>query len=141
VLLILGSRLSLRQVSYNWKSFARFAHKIQVDVDALEFNKPTSQPEMAVHSDVKPFLAELLHQITESDYRAEKHAHWLGWCRERVQRYPVVLSHRGEAVNERINPYYFIERLFAQLEPDDVVVCGDGTANVVTFQAARLQKG
>jgi len=33
VLLVLGSRLNIRQVSYNWSSFARHAFKIQVDVD------------------------------------------------------------------------------------------------------------
>ncbi len=40
VVLVLGSRLNVRQVSYNWKSFARNAFKIQVDVDAAELNKP-----------------------------------------------------------------------------------------------------
>jgi len=40
VLLILGSRLNIRQVSYNWKSFARKAYKIWVDVDELEMHKP-----------------------------------------------------------------------------------------------------
>jgi acetolactate synthase-1/2/3 large subunit len=43
-------------------------------------------------------------------------------------------------VNGRINPYFFIERLFAYLQEDDVVVCGDGTANVVTFQAANIKR-
>jgi len=33
VLLVIGSRLNIRQVSYNWESFARNAFKIQVDVD------------------------------------------------------------------------------------------------------------
>src|ERR1019366_4309611 len=36
LLVILGSRLPIRQVSYNWQSFARHAFKIQVDIDAAE---------------------------------------------------------------------------------------------------------
>jgi thiamine pyrophosphate-dependent acetolactate synthase large subunit-like protein len=44
VLLVLGSRLNIRQTSYNWASFARFATKIQVDVDAAELRKPLHQP-------------------------------------------------------------------------------------------------
>jgi len=141
VLLILGTRLSLRQVSYNWKSFARFSYKIQVDIDPMELKKPTVQIEMPVGCDVKLFLKELARQIRSSDFNSQRHEKWLGWCRERVSRYPSVLPRHREEVNERINPYHFIERLFSYLQSDDVVVCGDGTANVVTFQAADIKKG
>ena len=47
VLLVLGSRLNIRQVSYNWNSFARNAVRIQVDVDAAELRKPLLQPEVS----------------------------------------------------------------------------------------------
>ena len=44
LVLVLGSRLNIRQVSYNWQSFAPRAFKIQVDIDAAELHKPTSSP-------------------------------------------------------------------------------------------------
>ena len=141
VLLILGSRLGLRQVSYNWKSFARNAYKIWVDIDSSEFNKPINHSDITIHSDVKLFLTELMKQIKNKKYKVGKHNEWLGWCREKIQKYPIVLSRHRESVDGRINPYFFIERLFSYLEPDDVIVCGDGTANVVTFQAAKISKG
>lgn len=81
VLLVLGNRLGLRQVSYNWNSFARYAYKIQVDVDPTEFNKPTVKPDWGIHSNVKPFLAELLNQIHISGFNTETHNSWLKWCR------------------------------------------------------------
>src|SRR3954453_14100742 len=40
-LLILGSRLNIRQVNYNWTSFARVAFKSWVDIDPIELKKPT----------------------------------------------------------------------------------------------------
>ncbi len=141
VLLILGNRLGLRQVSYNWKSFARFAYKIQVDIDPVEFQKSTVKPDQAIHTDVKLFLKELLSQIKEVGFDPKVHKDWLSWCRARLERYPAVLPHHLESSGDRINPYYFIDRLFAGLNNHDVIVCGNGTANVVTFQAARLQKG
>lgn len=140
-LLVLGNRLGLRQVSYNWNSFARFAYKIQVDADPAEFNKPTVKPDLAIHSDVKPFLAELLNQIRTSGFDADKHLGWLKWCKERVARYPSVMPHQRGPKDGRVNPYHFIDRLFFHLTPDDMVICGDGTANVVTFQAAQNKKG
>src|SRR5258708_24085142 len=45
-LLVLGCRLHIRQVSYNWEWFAREAYKIQVDVDEAELSKPTVRPDL-----------------------------------------------------------------------------------------------
>jgi acetolactate synthase-1/2/3 large subunit len=139
VLLILGSRLSIRQTSYNWQSFAPRAFKIQVDIDDAEFHKPTIQPDMAIHCDLKRFLRELLRQVDATNYRSGVHAPWLAWCRERVQRYPVVQDHQRQP-GPPLNPYYFIEQLSARLADDDVMICGNATSCIVPFQTMRLRK-
>jgi acetolactate synthase I/II/III large subunit len=139
VLLILGSRLSIRQTSYNWQSFAPRAFKIQVDIDAAEFHKPTVQPDMAIHCDLKQFIQELLHQCDADNYRPATHASWLAWCRKRVQRYPVVQDHQRQP-GPPLNPYYFVEQLSAKLADDDVIICGNATACIVPFQTMRLRK-
>jgi acetolactate synthase-1/2/3 large subunit len=138
LLLVLGSRLNIRQVSYNWGAFARDAFKIQVDVDQAELRKPTVRPDLAVHSDLKFFLIELLGELQGSGYRPA-HDGWLAWCRERVARYPVVQEKQRQTA--RLNPYHCIETLFGLLEPDDVVVCGNAAACIVPFQVARLKPG
>lgn len=140
VLLILGSRLSIRQTSYNWQSFAPRAFKIQVDIDTSEFHKPTVKPDVAIHSDAKRFLQELLRQCDAGNYRPGIHGSWLAWCRERVQRYPVVQDRQRQA-GPPLNPYYFIEQLSAKLSDDDVIVCGNATSCIVPFQTMRLRKG
>jgi acetolactate synthase I/II/III large subunit len=140
VLLILGSRLNIRQTSYNWQSFAPRAFRIQVDIDAAEFHKPTVQPHLAIHSDLKQFLQQLLRQCDTENYRPGTHAAWLAWCRERVERYPAVQD-RQRQPGPPLNPYYFIEQLSARLADDDVIVCGNATACIVPFQAIRLREG
>jgi acetolactate synthase-1/2/3 large subunit len=137
--LILGARMCIRQVSYNWKSFARYAHKIQVDVDPAELNKPISVADRRICCEAKYFLEELKRQL-KSHAVPEKHTTWLRWCRERVANYPAVLP-RQRTWKSGINSYFFVETLFDQLGPDDVVVCGDATACIVPFQAAKLRKG
>jgi acetolactate synthase I/II/III large subunit len=139
-LLIIGSRLNIRQVSYNWPAFARHAYKIQVDVDVAELHKPTVQPDLAVHCDARVFLEELDRQLDSSDYDAARHRDWLAWCKERVARYPVVLP-KHRVFNGRINPYHFMEALFQHLADDDVVVAGNATACIVSFQTAFIKKG
>ncbi|MDB6028180.1 MAG: acetolactate synthase [Verrucomicrobiales bacterium] len=140
VLLVLGSRLNVRQISYNWKDFARHAFKIQVDIDAPELDKPTVKPDLGICSDLKVFLEELNRQIDARAIDAKKHATWLAWCKERVARYPVVTEKQRNA-GTPINPYHFIDVLIRRLKSDDVIACGDGTACVVPFQVAHIKKG
>jgi len=137
VLLILGSRLNIRQTSYNWQSFAPRAFKIQVDIDAAEFHKPTGTPDMAIHCDLKLFLRELLSKCDVEAYRPGIHDAWLAWCRERVQRYPVVRDSQRQP-GPPLNPYYFVEQLSARLADDDVIVCGNASSCIVPFQTLRL---
>jgi acetolactate synthase-1/2/3 large subunit len=139
VLLVIGSRLNIRQVSYSWKQFARHAFKIQVDVDRAELAKPTVKPDLAVHADARLFLEEMNRQVVGTT-TPTAHAQWLAWCRQRVAQYPVVLP-RHRAVGKRINPYHFLDILSRRLLPDDVIVCGDGAACVVTFQTASIKDG
>src|SRR5262249_42652423 len=89
-LLVLGASLHIRQISYNWTTFARLAYKMRVDVDATEFDKPLVRADLAIHSDLKVFLAELVRQLRDEGFDGGRHAPWVAWCRERVERYPVV---------------------------------------------------
>jgi len=140
LLLVLGSRLNIRQTSYNWASFARFATKIQVDVDAAEFTKPMHQPDVAIHCDVKDFLTEMLRQLGNEANGTNAHMAWLERARQWKTKYPVV-QQRQKAEGPPLNPYYFIDRLFALLEEDDAVVCGNATACIVPYQAGNLKMG
>ena len=139
LVLVLGSRLNIRQVSYNWKSFAPRAFKIQVDIDAAELEKPLVRPDLGIAADLKEFLSEISAECDRSAYKPS-HTEWLRWCKERVHRYPVVQD-RQRTAGPPLNPYYFIEQLSALLAGDDVVVSGDATACIVPFQAMKLRKG
>lgn len=137
-LLVLGSRLNVRQVSYNYKTFARAAFKVVVDIDAAELQKPTWKPDLPVHADLHDVLEQLLKQppIVTNDRRNA----WLKRCHHWRSRYPVTLPKYWEGVSG-INPYCFVEALFQAIDEEEIVVCGDGTACVATFQAADIKKG
>lgn len=140
LLLIVGSRMAIRQISYNWRAFARHAYKIHVDADPAELKKPTSVADETLCCDAKLFLEELQRQLKASEHDPTQHADWLKWCRERVERYRTVLP-KQRTTADGINAYYFVEKLFEQLGNDDVVVCGDATACITPFQVAQIKKG
>ncbi len=137
LLLILGSRLNIRQVSYNWNSFAREAYKIWVDIDPNELLKPTVKPDMPVLAS----LADLLPELANQPYAGptQSHKEWLVWCKERQRRFPIVLPEYWN--NERINPYCFMETLFEQMPEGQTIVTANGSACVVSFQTADLKPG
>jgi acetolactate synthase-1/2/3 large subunit len=138
LLLVLGSRLNIRQVSYNWKTFARGAYKIWVDIDPIELRKPTVVPDMPVVADLADLIPALLAQPYEGP--GDRQVEWLEWARERVRRFPTVLPEYRDH-GPANHPYVAMDTLFRALEEDDVVVTGNGSACVVSFQAAEIKRG
>jgi acetolactate synthase I/II/III large subunit len=135
-LLVLGSRLNVRQVSYNWDSFARAAYIVMIDIDRAELSKPTLSIDLPIHAD----LVDALRHLEGIEHQPQPDHHlYLEWCLERQNRYPVVLPEYWK-IEEPVNPYCFVQSLFAELDEGDIVVTGDGTACVVTFQAADLKR-
>ena len=68
LILVLGSRLNIRLISYNYKDWAKNAYKIVVDIDKNELNKPTISPDMKVHADVKDLMQALIREINAGKY-------------------------------------------------------------------------
>lgn len=138
LLISLGCRLNIRQISYNYDDFAKDAYKIIVDIDEEELKKHTIHPDMAVHADVKDVLQSLL----DSGYvnHNKDHEKWLAWCRKTDRRYPAVLPAYYERKSP-VNPYVFMKELFDLLDDDETVVTGNGSACVVSFQTALIKKG
>ncbi|MFA6281505.1 MAG: thiamine pyrophosphate-binding protein [Candidatus Omnitrophota bacterium] len=132
--LFLGSRNNIRQVSYNWKTFARAAKKVVIDIDKAELKKPTLKPDLAINCDVGYFLSNLLMY----HFRLSNYSWWLNWCREKKNKYPVVLTEYKRS--RKVNPYYFMQILTGLTGANNVIIAGNATACVVLFQAGIVKK-
>jgi len=142
LLIVLGCRLNIRQISYNWKAFAPKAFKIMIDIDQAELDKPTLKIDYKIKADLKNFIPIFIQKIQDVNYTCTKeHKKYLMWCKERVIEYPVVLPEYVNKKNKKINPYAFTDELFNLLDKDDVVITGNGSACVITFQAAKIKQG
>lgn len=136
VLITIGTRNNIRQISYNWQSFAREAFKIVVDIDAAELRKPTLIPDLAVCADANEFILKLNDSIGNMK---ETHAGWLAWCKKRKNKYPTVLPEYYQ-LKDAVHPYVFAHRLSELMKESDVCVAGNGTACVAAFQAMITKK-
>ena len=63
LILSIGSRLNIRQVGYDFKSWARDAYVIVNDIDAEELRKPSVHCDLAVHADARQLLQCLLREL------------------------------------------------------------------------------
>ncbi len=139
VLLIIGSRMSIPQVGYNYNIFARAAKKIVVDIDPVESNKRTLKPDLAITVSAEKFIAELLRQLEDRKSRSQK-SDWINRCRTWKKDYPVVLP-EYEKNREGVNSFYFIDVLSSKLKSDAVVVTDMGTSFTCTMQTFKTKPG
>ena len=63
LILSIGSRLNIRQIGYDFKSWARDAYVIVNDIDADELRKPSVHCDLAVHADARQLLKCLLREL------------------------------------------------------------------------------
>lgn len=153
LVLSLGSRLSIRQVGYNYATWAREAFVIVNDIDQEELKKPTVHADMRVHADVGDLLT-VMEGLLDSEYKAAKeqplfsggrgldHMTWNETCRMWKETYPVVLpKHYDHGGHEEANVYAFIRELSRRLSENQITVVGNGSACVVGGHAYVIKKG
>ncbi|MBI4242527.1 MAG: thiamine pyrophosphate-binding protein, partial [Planctomycetes bacterium] len=139
LLLIIGSRMSIPQVGYNYKTFAREAKKIIVDIDEKELQKPSIKVDLPVNADARKFMDELLAQLDEEGVSL-KVDDWIQTCRDWKARYPVVLPEYKDN-KETVNSFYFTDVLSKKLGRDAVVVTDMGTSFTCTMQTFKTKHG
>ena len=140
LVLAVGNRLSIRQVGYNWQTWAREAYVIMVDADKNEFKKNTIHVEMPVWADAKDFfavMAEVLKDAKEPVFHDEE---WLDICTGWKENYPVTLPKHWEENGETANVYAFIKYLSTNLPEGNMTVVSNGSACVVGSHNYVIQK-
>lgn len=138
LVLSLGSRLSIRQVGYNYTTWAREAYTIVVDVDGEELKKPTLHVDMPVCADVKDVMRMLNEELGGETLETEKF--WLEKCAHWKKEYPVVLPKHYEQKG-LVNVYAFIREVSRVLPENAVTVVGNGSACVVGSHGYVIKKG
>ena len=162
LILAVGTRISIRQVGYNWKTWARAAEVIMVDIDPGELKKPTLHVEMPVWADAKNFLEKLDCAITDVSAKIKRaddgmetgsvggkddvapvfHGErWIQTCQTWKKNYPVVLPRHWQENGKTANVYAFVRYLSSRLQENSLTAVSNGACCVVGNQAYVIQKG
>ena len=142
LILAVGTRISIRQVGYNWKTWARAAEVIMVDIDQGELKKPTLHVDMPIWADAKNFL-EILDKVIDAadDKPVFDKQDWLTTCQAWKQNYPVVLPRHWNENGKTANVYAFVRYLSSRLPENSLTAVSNGACCVVGNQAYVIQKG
>ena len=139
LLIIMGTRLSIRQVSYAYDLLAPRAFKVMVDIDLAEMQKPTLNIDMPIHVNLSEFIDKMLIAI-EKENSLPDFRNWKEWGRAIEKKIPTLFEDNPDCEGYA-NSYKFADELFKQLHNGDVVVTGNGTAYTCTYQAMKVNKG
>lgn len=132
LVLVLGSRMALPQVGYDFSQFARDAKIILVDIDALEGNKYRN--DLYVQEDCKV----VIDSLNAAEFERVERSAWTSYCEDIRARYPWVNEEHKD--NGYINSYKFMEKLSAHLADNHIIVTDMGTGLLSGHQAIQLKE-
>jgi acetolactate synthase-1/2/3 large subunit len=133
LIVVLGSRLALPQVGYDFSQFAREAKIVVVDVDELELNK--YERTIKYNHNVSIVLDKLLENVTKINPDISE---WKSKCDYYRIKYPIISDDYKD--NKYINSYSFVNTLTQKLSDDEIIVTDMGTALLSGHQAGHLKE-
>lgn len=131
LLLVLGSRLPVPVSGYNYKTFARDAKVIVVDIDKEEHSKNTVKIDKFIHSDLKDFLNETRISTNVPA--------WQQKCIRWRDSWPIIPIQNNKSNDTGIDLYDFTGKLNKNKPDDSVVISDAGSAYYVCSQATGIK--
>lgn len=138
LILAIGTRISIRQVGYNWELWAKNAKVIMVDIDSAEMKKHTIHVDVPIHADAKDFLSLLDKTIENKLFHNSK---WLKTCNDWKKHYPVVSEKQKNNSLKPSNVYAFLSYLSESLPSKSLVAVSNGACCVAGSQSFVIKKG
>lgn len=139
LVIALGTRISIRQTGYDFKTWAREAEVIMVNIDQAEFYKHTIHVDLPIWADCKDFIALTLAQAEKIKGPVFNGSDWIQKCNGWKKRYPVTLPKHWEDQN-LTNVYAFINYLSDALPAGSLTAVSNGACCVVGSQNYIIKK-
>ena len=138
LLIAIGCRLDPIITAYSPANFARAAHKIVVDVDLAELNKPGLEINEPVHGDAGRVIQAWLNTVQVPPVYCPA---WLELCQGWKSRYSVNDGKPFESAYN-ISHYQFVSALSEAILPNTLIVTGSSGLAVEAFYSTfRCRSG
>lgn len=133
LIIVIGSRLALPQVGYDFSQFGRSAKIVIIDIDELESSKYS--PDLYLKSDCKSAIISLYNSDINVDHISE----WKSYCDDLKLKYPTIASYHLD--NGYINSYKFVDKMCDYLKENHIIVTDMGTGLLSGHQSIKIKEG
>ena len=151
LLLVIGSRISIRQTGYTWSSWARAAKVIMVDIDPAEMEKHTIHVDKKICADARLFMEAMNETLDEiKEWKNSKNDDqsyfapcddWRAQCIKWKEKYPVVSENQRATGDAPVNVYGFIRALSDKAHEGSLTAVSNGACCVAGSQSWRIKNG
>ena len=140
LLIVLGCRLNITQIGYDFENFSKSSYKIMVDVDSNELEKKTIKVNTKINCDLSIFLNKLNDIILNADLIKTDFKQWINIINNWKLKYSTIdLNLSDLKMNGEVNSYFFSKYLAKVIKNDSVIVTDTGSSSFSIFQSIHLK--
>lgn len=139
LLIILGCRLTITQIGYDYKNFSKNSYKIMVDIDNNEIEKKIIDIDLKINQDLSVFLSKLKQNVETNQLENNILSNnWINTIHIWKQKYPSYDTNID--LEGDVNSYYFSKHLSSVLKPNTTIVTDTGSSSFSIFQSIVIKQ-
>ena len=140
LLIILGCRLNVTHIGYDFNNFSKQSYKIMIDIDNNEMEKKTININTRIKSDLSIFLnnfnelVDLEDNMIKTDFTL-----WINKINLWKNKYSTIeLNIHNLNMDGDVNSYYFSKQLSKVINKNTIIVTDTGSSSFSIFQSIHL---
>ena len=134
LLIILGCRLTLTQIGYDYINFSKKSYKIMVDIDENELYKKTINIDLRINNNLYNFL-NIFNTLLFPNILKQDWINKINYWKNKYTAYDKNIEMEGD-----VNSYYFSKHLSRLLRPNTTIVTDTGSSSFSIFQSININK-
>jgi acetolactate synthase-1/2/3 large subunit len=135
LLIILGCRLTITQIGYDYTNFSKESYKIMVDIDNNELNKKTIDIDLKINDNLLTFLINMNTYTFLNTIRQK----WINKLQFWKNKYPTYNDSYAN-LSKDVSSYFVSKYLSIALKPHTTIVTDTGSSSFSIFQSLFLDK-
>jgi acetolactate synthase-1/2/3 large subunit len=138
LLIVLGCRLTITQIGYDYANFSKESYKIMVDIDNNEIEKKIINIDFKINEDLNIFLNKLDTLLETNKIERTNFNNWferLNYWKNKYPAYDKDIDLEGD-----VNSYYFAKHFSRALQPNTTIVTDTGSSSFSIFQSVLLNQ-